>query len=54
MHYKHITAITPGKLRSIYLQEIPVNSYTINDVAVLKQRVKDVMEKALHKYRIYK
>ena len=54
LHYKHITAIIPGKLKSIYLQEIPISNYTINDVAVLKQHVKDVMEKALRKYRVYK
>lgn len=53
LHYRHITALTPGKLRTIYLQEIPVNDYTINDVALLKQHVKEVMEKALRRYKKY-
>jgi len=54
LHYRHITALTPGKLRTIYLEEIPVNNYTINDIAALKQHLKDVMEKGLRTHRMYK
>ncbi|MBK7882536.1 MAG: 1-acyl-sn-glycerol-3-phosphate acyltransferase [Chitinophagaceae bacterium] len=51
LHYKSIFSLTPGKLRTVYLKEIPVNGYTLNDVALLKQLVYTKMEEGLIKYK---
>jgi 1-acyl-sn-glycerol-3-phosphate acyltransferase len=50
MHYKSIFAMTPGKCRIIYLEEIPVTGLNIEDVQVLKQKVYNTMESKLIHY----
>lgn len=50
MHYKSIFAMTPGKCRIVYLEEIPVNGLNIEDVQVLKQKVYNTMESKLIHY----
>lgn len=50
MHYSTIWSLNPGKSRAIFLPEVSVDGLTIEDVAFLKIRVFDVMEKALIKY----
>lgn len=47
LHYRSIFSLTPGRNRIIYLDEIPVEGLTADDVPALKQRVFDVMEKKL-------
>ena len=51
LHYKSIFSLTPGRSRAIYLQEISVNTYTAKDTALLKQKVFDIMEQGLIKYK---
>lgn len=50
MHYRHLFTLTPGKSRAVFLQEVPVDGLTLNDVPDLKQRVYELMEKKLIEY----
>ncbi len=51
LHYKSILSLTPGISRAIYLQEIPVHNYDSNDTTLLKEKVYDIMEQGLIKYK---
>ena len=51
MHYRHVFTLTPGKSRSIFLEEVPVDGLTLSDIASLKKKVYDLMEKKLIKYK---
>jgi 1-acyl-sn-glycerol-3-phosphate acyltransferase len=48
--YKNIFSLTPGKARIVYLEEIPVEGLTLNDVKALKEKVYCLMEKKLIAY----
>jgi 1-acyl-sn-glycerol-3-phosphate acyltransferase len=50
MHYSSIFSMTPGRSRIVYLDEIPVSSYTLKDVHRLKDEVYAIMEKKLIEY----
>ena len=50
MNYKSIFSLNPGRSRTVYLETIPVNGYTMTDVQKLKQKVYDLMEKKLIEY----
>ncbi|MBI2730113.1 MAG: 1-acyl-sn-glycerol-3-phosphate acyltransferase [Sphingobacteriales bacterium] len=50
LHYRSVFTLNPGKLRTVYLQEISSNGYTIKDVNALKQKVFEVMEAKLKEY----
>jgi 1-acyl-sn-glycerol-3-phosphate acyltransferase len=52
MHYRNLFTLNPGKSRAIFLQEIPVDGLTLNDVPALKQKVYDMMEKKLIEYKV--
>lgn len=51
LHYKSIFSFTPGRSRSVFLEEVPVKDYRMEDVEVLKQKVYGIMEAALIKYK---
>jgi 1-acyl-sn-glycerol-3-phosphate acyltransferase len=51
MHYRHLFTLTPGKSRAVFLQEVPVDGLTLNDVPSLKQKVYELMEKKLIEYK---
>jgi 1-acyl-sn-glycerol-3-phosphate acyltransferase len=51
MHYRHLFSVTPGRSRSVFLDEIPVDGLTISDLPALKQKVYDIMEKKLIEYK---
>lgn len=51
MHHKSVFSLNPGINRSVFLEEIPVNGLTMNDVPALKKKVYDLMD---HKLREYK
>jgi len=53
LHYRGIFELTPGINRVVYLEEVPVNGLNINDIHALKNRVYDLMEKGLKRYRSY-
>lgn len=50
LSYKHFFSLKPGKTRCIYLDEISVQNYTINQVEELKQKVFTIMEQKLIAY----
>ena len=50
LNYKSLLSISPGKNRSVFLDEIPVEGYTMNDLIILKKKVYEIMEKTLVEY----
>jgi 1-acyl-sn-glycerol-3-phosphate acyltransferase len=51
MNYKSIFSLTPGRCRIVYLDEIPVEGLTFDDVAKLREKVFAIMEQKLRKYK---
>lgn len=51
MHYRSAFAFSPGKCRSVFLEEVSVEGLTSKDMEALKQRVYAIMEKALIEYK---
>lgn len=51
MHYKNLFSLTPGPCRIVYLDEIAINGYRVEDVGILKQKVYDIMENKLIEYK---
>jgi 1-acyl-sn-glycerol-3-phosphate acyltransferase len=51
MHYSTAFSINPGRCRSVFLKEIPVEGLTGKDVGVLKEKVRQVMEEKLREYK---
>lgn len=47
LHYSSALSFTPGKCRAVFLEAIPVEGLTINDLPVLKQKVFSLMEGTL-------
>ena len=46
MPYTSLFSLNPGKCRVVYLPEVEVNDYNIEDVELLKQTVYQMMEKS--------
>jgi 1-acyl-sn-glycerol-3-phosphate acyltransferase len=53
LHYHSIFSLSPGKNRVVYLEEVPVSGLTIKDIPALKERVFQLMELGLKRYRNY-
>jgi len=51
LHYESIFSLTPGKSRTIFLEEIPVDGLTLDDVDLLKEKVYKAMEAGLIRYK---
>lgn len=51
LHYATLTSLTPGRSRTVFLEEIDVSGYTLKDVEVLKTKVYEAMQTALIKYQ---
>ena len=51
MHYRNLFTLTPGKSRSVFLEEIPVDGLTIQNLPALKEKVYNLMEKKLIEYK---
>ena len=49
--YESIFLFNPGLCRIVYLDEIPVDGFTINDIALLKEKVFRIMEDKLIQYK---
>lgn len=47
MHYRSVFSLNPGRSRSVFLPEIPVEGLTIEDIGALKEKVRGVMEEKL-------
>lgn len=52
MNYKSLFMLNPGKSRAIFLDEISVDEFTLEDVQTLKQKVYKQMETALIEYKV--
>jgi 1-acyl-sn-glycerol-3-phosphate acyltransferase len=50
MHYRSIFTLTPGISRSVFLDEISVETYSSKDIQDLKSKVFSVMEEGLKRY----
>lgn len=51
LHWSSVFSMTPGKLRTVYLEEISPEGYTPFDADQLKKKVYDLMEKKLIEYK---
>jgi 1-acyl-sn-glycerol-3-phosphate acyltransferase len=50
MHYESLLTLTPGRSRSVFLDEISVQGLTLKNLHELKQKVFAVMEAALRRH----
>lgn len=50
LHYRSLLCLTPGRSRSVFLEEVSVAGLTMRDLPKLRQQVKEKMEKELLKY----
>lgn len=50
MPYESLFLMTPGQSRIVYLDEIPVSNYDINDIPMLKEKVYNIMKEKLMEY----
>lgn len=50
MHYKSIWSLEPGISRSVFLEEIPVDNYSMKEIGLLRNRVFEIMENKLREY----
>lgn len=53
LHYRSLFVLTPGINRVVYLEEVPVEGLTMKDIRMLKDKVYDIMDKGLRRYRSY-
>ena len=53
LHYSSLFRLTPGPNRVVHLPEVPVDGLTMNDLKALKQKVHDIMDAGLRRYRHY-
>lgn len=51
MHYQGFFTLRPGKSRAVFLEEVPVDGLTMEDVPDLKQKVYELMERKLIEYK---
>jgi 1-acyl-sn-glycerol-3-phosphate acyltransferase len=51
MHYRSMLSLNPGRSTTVFLDDIPVEGYTLKDVQALKQKVYDIMEAKLIEYK---
>jgi 1-acyl-sn-glycerol-3-phosphate acyltransferase len=51
LHWKNLMMITPGKLRTVYLEEVSPAGYTLENVHLLRQKVYDLMEEKIRYYK---
>jgi 1-acyl-sn-glycerol-3-phosphate acyltransferase len=50
MNYETIFSLTPGRCRSVFLEPIPVDGLSMQDLSALKERVYEAMEEKLIEY----
>lgn len=51
LHYQSVFSLNPGRSRTVYLDEISPNGFTLQNVNALKQKVYDIMEVKLKEYK---
>jgi len=53
MHYRGFFELTPGICRVVFLEEVSTTGLTMKEVKELKQKVHNIMEEGLRRYRKY-
>jgi 1-acyl-sn-glycerol-3-phosphate acyltransferase len=53
MHYSGLFTLTPGKNRVVYLPTVQIEGYTMDDIDHLKNKVYQMMDEGLRRYRSY-
>ena len=53
LHFDSVFSLTPGYNRVVYLKAIEVSHYTLNDIEELKEKVYQLMDEGLRRYRDY-
>lgn len=51
MDHKSIFSLNPGKSRSVFLEEIPVDKLTAEDIPLLREKVHKLMSEKLREYK---
>lgn len=51
LNYESIFSFTPGRSRTVYLEQVEVNNYSLDEVNKLKEKVYQVMEAGLIKHK---
>lgn len=51
LSYENVFSLNPGRSRAVFLEEVEVDGYTLEDVEILKAKVYGIMEAALIKYK---
>lgn len=51
MHYRSVFSVTPGKSRAVFLPEVDVKGFSIEQTAVLKEKVYQKMEDGLLRHK---
>jgi 1-acyl-sn-glycerol-3-phosphate acyltransferase len=53
LHFRSIFTLTPGPSRVVFMDEVPVEGLTIDDLPALKDKVHAIMDAGLRRYRKY-
>ena len=53
MHFDSVFSLNPGKNRVVYLATVQVHDYKIEDVELLRNKVYQMMDEGLRRYRNY-
>ena len=53
LHFDSVFTLTPGLNRVVYLKTIDVSNYTLNDMEQLKEKVYQIMDEGMRRYRDY-
>ncbi|MFM7359013.1 MAG: lysophospholipid acyltransferase family protein [Sediminibacterium sp.] len=53
LHFKSLFTLTPGLCRVIFLEEVSVEGLSTNDIPQLREKVYQIMDQALRRYRYY-
>jgi 1-acyl-sn-glycerol-3-phosphate acyltransferase len=53
LHFESVFTLTPGLNRVVYLKTIDVSNYTLNDMELLKEKVYQIMDEGMRRYRDY-
>ena len=53
LHYHSIFSLSPGRNRVVFLEEVPVKDLTLSDIPDLRNKVYELMDTGLRRYRSY-
>ena len=53
LHYSSVFSLTPGRSRVVFMDEVSVEGMTMEDLPAIKQKVYEIMESGLKRYRKY-